>query len=125
MFWYDVSSPGVEYTQSRRAYASVVELLHEMAPTWWAAAAKHRLAVALGVAADDIKASTRGEGGYNGSTVAGDDVGTLGGPEMDTLIGTSPFPYMNEGNMDFWTSIGINFESEVVPGIYSIFPDSL
>ena len=133
IFWYDVSSPGGGDPQSRRAYTVVVDLLREMGSTWWAAAAKHRLAVALGVAADEIKARegksavrpTSETHGYDGDTrnisPVGVDSHTIGEAEIDASIGDSLFLYRDDGNMDFWASIGLNFESEVASGIYGIF----
>lgn len=60
IFWYDISSPATDCpsipTKSRADYAAVVNLLWEMGRTWWAAAAKHKLAEALVHAVDELHA---------------------------------------------------------------------
>ena len=59
IFWYDLSSPGradrSSQAKTRQNYATVVRLLGQMGSTWWAAAAKHKLAEALAKAASELQ----------------------------------------------------------------------
>lgn len=133
IFWYDISAPSTSdrtfLSQSRQSYASVVELLRQLGRTWWAAAAKYHLATALAVAADELQA--RGRRNPRARTLQDDAAGrgtedTLVQPEFaeEAMLPAWPIDAsLSYGDNDFWASIGLDFDSDVAAGVFSIFPD--
>lgn len=136
MFWYDVSAPpsaGPSGTLSEacQRYASVVNLLRAMGTTWWAAAAKHKLAQALAHAAGALRTQGRLTEAVTGITpsTAGEPPCAVpltpsSGNQSDFNSGTGDWLdnalFTESDPSSFWDSIGLDFNFDVAGHIYSI-----
>lgn len=138
VYWYDISASPTKdeviLSQGRREYAAVVELLRELSTTWWAAAAKYHLANALAIAADELQVRDQR------SLYASPPLLHVPRKELDSTAGqrdmrmpeATTFPawppeapsYWGENN-DFWSSIGLDFDTDVADGVFSIFSDGV
>lgn len=152
IFWYDVSSPmSTDQTTtqtSRKEYLDVVNLLRVMGHTWWAAAAKHKLALALAQAAvafhsqgrENTSAKTMNElpSSSNAAPVSGATNKSIFSPDCGlnpvSLLPSANGLHMNvsvcdEQNIDifsgydgieYWSSLGLDFDMDVAANIFSI-----
>jgi hypothetical protein len=108
-----------------------------MGDTWWAAAAKHKLALALMHAADvlhakdkqpapaaeegtapGMDADLRSSRGYGVSHVLLSSMDEAHDNWNDALIGEGLFS--DSSSADYWSSLGLNFELDVAGNIISI-----
>ena len=142
LVWYDYSapSPEVDLGESRRQLLTIIGLLRDMGSTWWAAAAKQKLAEALLRIGSRLREKTQSQGAgappppqvqtYGNQPVETDHANVVDGnlalgtidsawqeylPPMqemdDALLGEDP---------DFWASLGLDFESDLAQSIFSI-----
>ncbi|VUC25262.1 unnamed protein product [Clonostachys rosea] len=144
IFWYDISAPTstdqAARTRHRQHYLSVVNLLKEMGTTWWASAAKHKLAQALALAADELQAKEQvtpesnldaSSGGVRTNGGAGPGLyshghpptplsgaNSLGNIESIQWLDNELFADCNP--VDYWGSIGLDFELDVAANVFSI-----
>jgi hypothetical protein len=144
IFWYDISSP-VQRDKSRQIkarqnYAAVVKLLKEMGVTWWAAAAKHKLAEALAKAASELSAR-ESKSSPNSVTEVSDTLpekpqtsnqvyqyqhpptphsgGNLN--DIDLEVWSDDNLFSGTNNADYWASIGLDFDADVAGNVFSLF----
>ncbi|KAF9888248.1 hypothetical protein FE257_008817 [Aspergillus nanangensis] len=154
IFWYDLSSsssiPHDTLQKSHRSYLSVVNLLRVLGDTWWAAAAKHKLALALAQAANVLLSQ-----GRQTSTIQvthREPSSAVTNPTSRTTQNLIPSPRCdahsasldsenNPFNMpwpatdvcdnfdlsgyngtEFWSSLGLDFDIDVAANIFSIEP---
>lgn len=169
IFWYDITSPCWPHAasskfnggrvsgtwshtqQSRKNYMTVVGLLRKLGDTWWAAAAKHKLAEALLKAADELQTRDRWLPGMpqtgttgreevlsdappaDGSQVVSRQVAALSARSSgeaasgDTSFGSWPDDKSDSfrpdtHDQDFWSSLGLDFDTEVAGHVFSLLP---
>jgi hypothetical protein len=150
IFWYDVSSPATAEQSTlqtaHRAYLDVVNLLCVMGHTWWAAAAKHKLALALAQAAmvfhsqgrptTMTKRAQQVPSSSNISPISIVTANPTSSAEYDvhsrSFLPSASGPHMNwdttdEGDIfsgynsiEYWSSLGLDFDMDVAANIFSI-----
>lgn len=131
ILWYDLSSPASNYGDAyehasyfdRRAqFKTVVELLYDLGSTWWAAAAKNKLGEALLQTADRVHMAEVGGNGVwtQQQSLSGAGVGQY---ELETQERIGLGQWNVEQDMEFWTGLGLDFESDVAGNIFSIYQD--
>ncbi|KAK3628767.1 Transcriptional activator of fatty acid utilization [Elasticomyces elasticus] len=133
--WYDFTAPqdATWAVQARESMKSIIELLKGMGGTWWAAAAKYKLAEALLRIGDRLhekkKANTAPDA--QSDDHARDNETTQKRPfspitedtsnEMQQFFSNMDHPSdVYAENDDFWATLGLDFESEVAQGIYGV-----
>ncbi|GKZ34725.1 transcriptional activator of fatty acid utilization [Aspergillus brasiliensis] len=160
IFWYDVSSPPLntpyELQKAHRNYMDVANLLRVMGETWWAAAAKHKLSLALAQAANVLLSQGRSRQLQPTRQVpvsvpvpsTTDNLMTTASPSnlvlsprhgapsetfdlFTNMLGITDWgPLTGEGDglseynsmVGFWSSLGLDFDMDVAPNIFSIEP---
>jgi hypothetical protein len=140
--WYDVSSPAtVDLSALKRAradYTNIVILLKEMGKTWWAAAAKHQLALALARVVGSINLDTVSDSEQlqyppepgSATSAEANAVGLVQLPTPGSTVGAKqPIPVFNENDLfsadfdaDYWAAMGLDFDQDVAGNIFSILP---
>ncbi|KAF2161430.1 hypothetical protein M409DRAFT_28161 [Zasmidium cellare ATCC 36951] len=141
IFWYDLSSPqtGSETAATRRSFEMIVHLLHDIGETWWAAAAKHKLAEALLHIADRLHEKQKTKGvNIEGEAMIYDrsareqpnsqDIATMPSLPFTLPENLSSSGTIYEGGVDnldeasqFWAALGLDFETDLAQGIYSVY----
>lgn len=150
IFWYDVSSPATtdENTlqKARAAYLDVVNLLRVMGHTWWAAAAKHKLALALAQAVMVFNSQGRPTGATgrahqepSSSVSSPISTATANRPsnaeyDANSVSFTSDasalpinwdmtgqgYIFSGYNSMEYWSSLGLDFDVDVAANLFSI-----
>ncbi|KAH6690668.1 fungal-specific transcription factor domain-containing protein [Plectosphaerella plurivora] len=128
IFWYDISSPPSTHpsalSEARQSFTSVTALLRAMGSTWWAAAAKHKLAQALAHAAGALPG--QGQDQRQEPTVSRHTEpltpasGHAGQPDDGTGDWLDHSAFEDCASADFWGSIGLDFDVDVASNIFSI-----
>lgn len=142
--WYDVSSPAtVDPLALKRAkadYANVVTLLKDMGDTWWAAAAKYQLSIALAKVAGSTNLCTASHIEHiqvTGETVSiqsegANTINSIQLPTPESITGTEQAMsifgeselFHAEFDSGYWAAMGLNFNQDVASNIFSILPES-
>lgn len=140
IFWYDISAPPSQdpaaLSAARQHYTSVVQLLCSMGTTWWAAAAKYRLAQALARAADEVHLNNaRRHATTPATSTAPSDSNSLRVAQRHPLTPASATQDRSHYHVeewpdidifadcdldDYWASIGLDFDLDVACNIFSI-----
>ena len=149
IYWYDISSQPpmapAALQAARKDYSGVVNLLRVMGNTWWAAAAKHKLALALARVAGRIQSNKQQDSPDTWAaqrqavnTTAESSVIT--DSDLNTEYGKSSIQHSREDseqyggvngafenelffdsdNIDYWSSLGLDFDMDVAGNIFSI-----
>jgi hypothetical protein len=129
--WYDVSSPveaasnSVRVARARREYLEIIGLLKVMGQTWWAAAAKHKLSEALLRVADTL-ILRQGNIASGMVPTGGSFTDSATAYQSSELIFNNVYGDQNTlvsgiDDMAFWNSLGLDFETDVVGNIFSIY----
>lgn len=154
IFWYDISSsssvPHNTLQKAHRSYLGVVNLLRVMGNTWWAAAAKHKLALALAQAANVLLSQGRQTSttepshreplgtdtnttsrmtpslvlspGYDAQSALLDSDTNAFDMSWSAPEGGDKLDFSGYNGMEFWSSLGLDFDMDVAANIFSIEP---
>jgi hypothetical protein len=124
IFWYDISSPPSTdpsaLSEARRSFTSVTALLRAMGTTWWAAAAKHKLAQALAHAAGALQDPRRETSAPRHAEPLTPASGHNSLPDDGVGDWLDHAAYDDCASADFWGSLGLNFDLDVAGNIFSI-----
>lgn len=135
--WYDFSAPLGQQTShdARRGLFDIIDILRAMGRTWWAAAAKHKLAEALLKIGDRLHDRTRTKldtiemdaEGAQASLVTPASVNDFdtGISDSGASRGWGPAAGQNgneflQNDADFWEMLGLDFDTDLANGIFSI-----
>lgn len=140
IIWYDFSASQDEIRriEGRNSLGSVIDLLGRIGNTWWAAAAKHKLAQALLRIGDRIRQRSRPavdaehdqepddgvrctvpQAEVRAQPAAGPAFG-LQPQQQDFPLTENIFGSLDADGTDFWPLLGMDLDSELAGSIYSI-----
>lgn len=139
--WYDFSAPPSErvFFEARDSFVSLIGVLRSMGQTWWAAAAKHKLAEALLKIGDRLRERRRTSLSATATesqelrpplvtpTSEARPVNNLGShmsstdeaSGLETAANQSGNDFLRN-DADFWDMLGLDFDNDLADGIFSI-----